>query len=58
MIRASFETRSASAPQDEVHPIALSTTYLILRRPRRGRLEGRTLSIHIPLDCLVSVDLL
>jgi hypothetical protein len=29
--------------------------YLILRRPRRGRLEGRTLSIYIPLAARPSV---
>jgi hypothetical protein len=41
--RASFETRSSSAPQDEVDLFAPSKITLILRRPQSGRLEGRTL---------------
>ena len=40
---ASFETRSASTPQDEVNLFVPSNVILILRRPRSGRLEGRTL---------------
>ncbi len=37
------ETRSASAPQDEVNLSLPSKITLILRRPRSGRLEGRSI---------------
>src|SRR5439155_17975559 len=39
--RASFETRPSGAPQDEEDLSTASKTYLLLRRSRSGRLEGR-----------------
>ncbi len=34
------------APQDEEHLLVVSKTCLILRKPRSGRLEGRTVPIQ------------
>ena len=48
---ASFETRSGfrrSAPQDEERLSMASTSFLILRSPRSGRLEGRRMAIPNP----------
>jgi hypothetical protein len=42
---ASFETRSATAPQDEEDLFVTLKAYLILRKPRSGCLEGRTAPI-------------
>src|SRR5580704_3513328 len=43
---ACFETRPSGAPQHEVFTLITLNTFLILRRPRSGRLEGRTTPTH------------
>ena len=47
---ACFEARSASAPQHEVIVLMARRNVLTLRRPRSGRLEGRT--FFDPGSCL------
>ena len=47
--RACFETRSSSAPQHEGAVDGIKK-FLILRRPRSGRLEERTASIQHVFD--------
>src|ERR1700761_8449912 len=46
---ASFETRSSSASQDEVGHCFRIQIFLIPRRPRSGRLEGRTIVPRVSL---------
>jgi hypothetical protein len=48
---ASFETRPAAAPQDEGDLSMPSMIYLILRRSRSGRLEGRTPLVQYIKTC-------
>jgi hypothetical protein len=49
----SFETLAALAPQDEEVFVA-QRRVLILRRPRSGRLEGRTMPFQSSCSTLVS----
>jgi hypothetical protein len=50
----SFETRPLGAPQDEDKLLMALTRFLILRRPRSGRLEGRGAPLQLIGDFLPS----
>src|SRR5215469_12203856 len=57
--RASFETRASGAPQDDGKPVLTTRKFVILRRLRGSRLEGRTQVArlrHPPRDKKICCD--